>query len=301
MPPAIQKLIFALQLTAGLYGLFSSHSSWAQQEPMIFHTPAAEIDRDLRRVYSTQLLRMALDKTIEEYGPYELKMVDGLSTLRMQQVATANTYNNFFFKASYTDELAKHFNYAAYPIEFGIVGYRACFVAPDFLKQSNTVTSLQQLKQYSVGQGVGWIDVDVLKHNQIETVTVSRYSSLFAMINKKRFDFLCRGINEVQLEIEQFKDTAELTLNDSFLLHYPLPRFFFTNKQNLYGMKRVEDGLDIAFNDGSAKALFYSVYRSKIAAVELKNRSVIKLTNPLIQNINTGYEQYLLSKDQLSE
>lgn len=267
----------------------------------VFYTPSAEVASDVRRAYTIELLRLALDKTVEEFGPYELKSVSGLSTLRMQQVAAQNKYPNFFFKASYTNELGSTYNYAPYPIEFGIVGYRACFVSAPFLEESNTVQTLEDLRKYSVGQGIGWIDVDILKHNQIKTITVSRYNSLFSMMNKQRFDFLCRGINEIQLELEQFKDTVDLKLNDSFVLHYPLPRFFFTNKANQYGIKRIEKGLNIAYNDGSALKLFFSFYKSKIDAVNFQARNVIELKNPLILDINQSYEQYLLSKNQLNK
>ena len=265
----------------------------------VFHTPSAEVESDARRIYTVELLRLALDKTVEEYGLYELRLVSGLSVRRMQQVAQLNKYENFFFKVSYTDQVAEQFTYAPFPIEFGIVGYRVCFVAPSFLQESNQVTTLQQLQQHTVGQGLGWLDLDILQANEVPTVTVSQYLSLFPMVNKNRFDFLCRGINEIKLEMEQFAQSEPLTLNTSFIIRYPLPRFFFTNNNNPMATARINEGLKRAFTDGSAQALMLSFYKENIEFVDVQKRAVIPMTNPLIENIDKSYEQYVWGIEDL--
>ena len=54
-------------------------------------------------------------------------------------------------------------DYVRFPIHLGIVSYRICFVSPQQQAAVASVTTLDQLKKFTLGQGKGWLDVQILR------------------------------------------------------------------------------------------------------------------------------------------
>lgn len=269
------------------------------QHPTVFHTPAKETSESGRRTYSYNLLKLALDKTVADYGPYTLNEVRDLSVKRMHLVADNNKYENFIVKLTYSDSYQDRYIYAPFPAEFGGMGYRVCFVAPTFYEESNRVTTLEQLRMYTIGQGVNWPDTKIIRANKINVSEVRHSESLFSMTDKGRFDFFCRGITEPKWEIDQYDGDFPLVLNKSFVLRYTLPRFFYTNKENTAAIERITEGLKRAFNDGSAFAYYESLYQDYIDFVKIKDRTIIDLTNPDLRFIDNSYQQFIIPPDKI--
>jgi hypothetical protein len=59
------------------------------------------------------------------------------------------------------------------------------------------VQSLEQLKKYTIGQGIGWQDAKILQHNGLNVVDVDAYESLFKMVAAGRIDLFCTGANQL--------------------------------------------------------------------------------------------------------
>ena len=81
--------------------------------------------------------------------------------------------------------------------------------------------------------------------------------------------------------------------DDSIALYYPLPRFFFTKKSNVTAIKRVEEGLVTAYNDGSFQKLWKEYYQSSVDFVNLQKRTLFRISNPFLGGIDKSYEKYI--------
>lgn len=257
-----------------------------------YRTPGTSADH--RFSYEVELLKLVLDKTISEFGPYTLKPAPAMNLPRSMATARKDSEDTLVFKTSYSQSLAEEFNYPPYPIDRGIFSYRFCFVNNEAKEAVSQVRSISELRQFSIGQGVGWLDVAILQHNGFTVKESPGYEQLFPMLSAKRIDLVCRARNEVSVEWEHFSSLGGFSLNDSFALYYPLPRFYWVHKSRPEAFRRLNRGLEISYQDGSAYALWKKHYQQKQASAPLANRKIFVLNNPFLTGINRAYQQYFL-------
>jgi len=262
-------------------------------QPTIFHIRAAESALDKRYDYDRAVLELALQKTVEEYGPYELHSTQEMNFLRAQADVTHNVYQNFFIKLSYETKFNESMDFVPFPIDLGIVGYRVCFVSKENLNRVSLVEHLEELKQFTYGLGSGWSDISIFRSQGFKVIEVPTYESLFKMVAKGRFDLFCRGVNELKDEYETHKHIEGLTYDTSMAIVYPLPRFFYTNPDNQQAIKRVYDGFVKAYNDGSLIEVWKEFYQSSIDFSQLKNRKIYRIDNPNLKGLDESYRTYL--------
>ncbi|MUG29973.1 hypothetical protein [Aeromonas salmonicida] len=252
-----------------------------------------ESERDPRMTYDRELLRLALDKTRDMFGDYELVPAPIMTKDRARLSLQFNSFTNLFVMDSYSSRRnGKGLAYVRFPIHLGIVSYRICFVSPRQQAAMAGVTDLDGLRRFTFGQGKGWLDVEILRHAGLKVVEVVSYEMLFKMVARGRFDLLCRGASELRSEQLTHKDVANLLVDDHLLLYYPLPRLFYTNMANGNALKRVEVGLHRAWQDGSLQALWRHSFGPAIAFAGLKQRRMLRLENPFLEGINFDYLPY---------
>lgn len=265
----------------------------AQAELVVsYRTPATN---STYHDYYTKLIALALEKTKSKYGDYRMiGAPTNASTLRSLGNVAGDIYPNLLIELSY-DEALNHIDAISHikiPVDGGIFGYRVCFVNPKLKNEVAQAKNLNDLRRYTIGQGVGWADNDILRANGFKVMEIATYENIFKMIVAGRVDLFCRGANQIRPELEEFKSLTQLTFDDNFILYYPLPRFFYINSHNHLAKTRIEEGLRIAFNDGSMKKLWEEEYRESINFVRLNQRKIYQLQNPLLKDINQGYERY---------
>lgn len=248
-----------------------------------------------RYVYDIELLRLVLDKTRPAYGDYQLQALPVASFPRLLHSLRNDTYPNLVLEISYDKALEEsgELSYIRFPIELGIIGYRVCFVNPEVKDKVSQVTRLEQLRQFTIGQGSGWADIRILRHNGFSVTEVSNYTSLFKMVANGRFDLLCRGANELPMEYAQYQYIPKLTYNETFALVYPMPRFFYLNSKHQRLKQRLEEGLKTAYADGSLLALWRKHNLANVELMQLAKRKVFHLDNPLLGSLPKDYEDYL--------
>lgn len=252
----------------------------------------AESQKDRRHEYNLALLKLALEKTRSDYGNYRLQATPAMNIARSVQAMKKNEYPNLVVELSYEDSYADtSLTYIPFPVDLGVVGYRICFTAP--MLPLPLPTDKKRLQRYVIGQGIGWADVEILRHNGFQVMEVGNYESLFKMVAAGRFDLLCRGINELYLEFASHSDTPGLRYDTTFAIHYPLPRFFFIHQSNQLARERIHKGLLRAYEDGSLQRLWQKEYQSSIDQADLAHRTIIALDNPLIRTLPNDYQQYL--------
>jgi len=262
-----------------------------------YRTPVIRNTTSTYHDYYTELLKLTLEKTRPTYGDYKMKGVPpSTSLLRSLSDAVANTYPNLAIEVGYEEKLTDSgmLTYINIPIDGGIFGYRVCFTNAAIKEQLKKVNSVNDLRKYTIAQGVGWVDTEILRANGLTVVEISNFEGIFKMVAAGRIDLFCRGANQLQPEAEQFKSLTKLTYDESFVLVYPLPRFFYLNAKNTLAKERIQAGLQIAFKDGSLKALWNKHYQAGIEFSKLNQRKHIYLENPLLKNLPPDYKQYFI-------
>jgi hypothetical protein len=182
----------------------------------------------------------------------------------------------------------------SFPVDLGIISHRICFVNPLVKEAIAQINHVEQLKAYSILQGVGWTDSAILRANGFRVTESSNYESMFKMVTAGRADLFCRSISELPKEVKEFHYISGLSYDESFVLTYHMPRFFYTNSRNTLLKARMEEGLKLAWKDGSLKQLWLSHFSRSIEQAQLPKRKVFTINNPFLEELNPDYQAYLM-------
>lgn len=265
----------------------------------IFTYPSPESPQDVRALYYRDLLQLALDKTLDTDGGYELRAAPMMNRARLRLELIKGHYTNLFSVDSQRPAAeAIHLDYARFPVDLGILGYRICFVSPARAEEVARITRLDQLQGLLHGQGLGWQDVAILRHNGMQVREVAEYERLFRLVAKGRIDLFCRGANELYSELAQRPELG-LQVDAHLLLYYPFPRLFYTHKRNQQGLDRINRGLQLAWADGSLQSLWRTHFKPALDQAKLPGRLLFKLENPTLTPLDFDYRSYLY--DPLNE
>lgn len=264
----------------------------SSKAPLVITHKLPELNSTERVLHEVEVLKLALDKTVPEFGPYELRGIPPMNRARTLVALSHNVYPNLILQMSYEDELAeqKMLAYIPFPLDRGALSYRVCFMRDSL--DTTAITRLDQLRSYHFGIGIGWADAKILRHNGLQVVESSSVISLFRMTKAGRIDFFCRGPMEFFYE-RQDPNSLGLASDTHLALYYPLPKFFFAHKDSQAALDRVQKGLELAYKDGSFNQLWSKRHMEAIEQAQLKQRNIIKLENPLIKHLTREYETYL--------
>ncbi len=130
---------------------------------------------DIRREYNKALLEMALQKTTAKYGPYKLIPSTRMNAARSLIAVKNSEFENFFIKLSVSKKLLEELASVTFPVDRGIVGYRVFFVSPNARNKLKNIGTIENLKDFTIGQGIGWLDTKILEYNGFKVITGTSY------------------------------------------------------------------------------------------------------------------------------
>lgn len=265
--------------------------AWAA--PTIVTLTAPQTGIDPLKSYIGHVLILALEKTRAEYGDYQLNASPAMNTARALAELKENRFPNQVLMSTFQNKLLNDgLDYARFSVEYGVTGYRICFVSPEAKAAVAKVKTLDELRKFSIGQGIGWADADILRYNGFKVADIGQHESAFRMIAASRFDLFCRGINELEPELKRHPEIDGLDYDRSFALAYPLPRVFISNKQNAKILGRIAKGLALAHQDGSLRKVWLEQYGSALSFANLKQRKIFYLDNPSIDRIDFDFRKF---------
>ncbi|RYZ85727.1 MAG: hypothetical protein EOO68_29835 [Moraxellaceae bacterium] len=262
--------------------------------PMVFTHRVPDAYNSGTASYEASVLKLALDKTIDEYGPYEFRVAPAMNITRSIQGMKSDSFPNLIVTLGYKDSYSADGDiaYIRFPIDLGILGYRTCFAPKSMLGKISKINTLDELRKLSIGQGRGWVDSAILKANGFNVVEAEPYSILFKMTAAHRFDLFCRGANEVKEEYDHWQDLDGFGYDRHLLIYYPMPIFFYTNTANTQAIARVTKGLHKAYADGSLMALWFERHKDSVNFANLGKRKVFRLENPMAKSVDFDYTRY---------
>lgn len=255
----------------------TTNTTSTQEIQSIKIIPSSKLDFRSHEYYSS-LLKLALDKTANEYAEAKLVETEG----KMMQDRAFNGLNSkstidVFWSVTSASREAQSIPIRV-PLLEGIMGYRVSLIRK---LDTHKFVNATELRKLIAGQGHDWPDLEILSANGYLVWGASDYDSLIDLLRKKRIDYFPRAINEVVTEYNYHQD-PNLVIESQWLLHYPSFMFFFVSQNNPELAKRIERGLKLAKADGSFNDLFEQYIDLAIlnATLDLSNRAVLTLQNP---------------------
>lgn len=250
----------------------------------IYHPPESALD--VRYMYHWEILRTALEKTKAKWGPYRMMASPEQMTESRQRYEIEHATGKLtVMYLSTTPEFERNLIPIRIPVDKNLGGYCVFMIRKEDRARFANVKSLDDLRRFTYGLGLGWVDVDILRANRFNVVTGSSYDGLFDMLVHKRFDVFLRAATEVLDEYQERKRTLnDLAIEDHILFYYPLPMYFWfpKNEEGRRLAARAEAGMRMMIDDGTYDAIFDKYQRHKIETLRLKERRIYKIANPYV-------------------
>lgn len=225
-----------------------------------------------------QLLRLSLDLTVPEYGPYQLVSSPQMEQGRaVKELRSGELVQVGVFAPDGERErelLAIHI-----PLAKGLLGWRVCLVRQGDEGRFAAIGSLADWHRVglSIGQHRSWPDTQLLRANGLKVTVGNLYEALFNMLRKKRFDCFLRSVIEVEDELRQHPDLA---IEPRLVFRYPLALLFFVSPKYPELAQRIELGLQRARQSGAFDRVFEEGFGSTIRRLKLDERVRLELRNP---------------------
>jgi len=263
--------------------LFLAVPAFAAQKEMTYVYNAPESPLDVRYVYHWEILRTALEKTKAKWGPYRMTPSAPMTETRQAHELRNATGKLTVMYLGTTPQFERDLVAIHIPVDRNLGGYCVFLIRGDDRARFANVRSLDDLRKFTYGLGLGWVDVDILQSNHFKVVTGSSYDGLFEMLVNRRFDIFLRAAPEVLDEFDQRRKALhDLYIEDTILFYYPLPMYFWFPKtaEGRRLAARAEEGMWMMINDGTYDAIFDKYQRRKIERLHLKERKIFRITNP---------------------
>jgi hypothetical protein len=226
-----------------------------------------------------ELLKRVFEVTSQEYGPYRFIPSEPMEQGRaIRQMEIEGHLDIGLFSPN-----EKRRNSAISvptPVTGSLLSYRICLIRKGEQPRFNDIKSLDNLIQSKllIGQHQTWSDTNILRANGLELWTTHKYSLLFKQLLAKRFDCFSRGANEV-LQEYYAHGYKGLEIEQSFIIYYPLPLYYFVNKSKPILAKRIAKGMTILLENGEYQAMFNYYFADTVKLLNLAPRTVLTLKN----------------------
>lgn len=197
--------------------------------------------------------RGVLELALQKSGvPYRLIAVDGrgLTHARIARSLNSGGSVNLTYMGT-SAEFEKQLLPIRIPVFRGLIGYRILMIRDDQQPFFSAITDLSQLKGVSLGLGIQWSDVPIMKNAGFNVIQV-HYENLFNALAAGRFDSVSRAAHEIEPELVILrKKHPHLVGEKALILGFRQASYFFVGKEDYALADVIRTGLLNAYNDGS--------------------------------------------------
>lgn len=269
LSPVAWRWLLGLLVASLQFPLYADASS-------VIHYPRRADGDEFRSTYELAQLQLALQKAgsplrlePSDYSMEQERALINLEHNRRLEVVWSITSN----------EREQRLLPVRIPLDKGLYGWRIALLPSSRAELLSDVRNLNDLRQFSAGQGHDWPDSETLRSNGVPVKVSSSYGSLFRMLNAQRFDYFPRSVSEIWDELAQPR-SKQLVADTHVALHYPAAMYFFFSRQRPELAETVRLGLEKALADGSFERLFQQHFATSLQRADLNRRQVINLHNP---------------------
>src|SRR5258706_887872 len=136
-------------------------ASRAQVMTYVYHAPESSLD--VRYLYHWEILRTALERTTPKWGAYRMVPSGFMTEARQAFELKHATGKLTVMYLSTTPDFEKNLTPIRIPVDKNLGGYCVFLIRAGDQKRFAGVRSLDDLRRFTYGLGLGWIDVDILK------------------------------------------------------------------------------------------------------------------------------------------
>ena len=112
------------------------------------------------------------------------------------------------------------------------------------------------------------------------------------MLKRSRFDYIPRAIYEAYDELESRQpDLKNIVVEPTLALYLPMATHIYISPQEPRIARRLEIGLRKLIANGEIKTILDKYYAEDISRANLKNRRIIKISNPTYRGNNIENNQ----------
>lgn len=238
------------------------------------------------RDYEIDIFNAALARHASEYPPYRVEFIHRHMSAERSKIETERGIN---IHAHYASEWLGQFVDSAnvhllgYPFLQEKLGLRKCVTLTKYLPRFQRIESEADFVEFRIGQQRGWVDINVYQHRGMTVVESEDYSSMFAMLERDRFDCLPMSVLEIDRVIRDQKDSyPELVIVPGLYIFYPIPVYLGVTRYQPELVERLARGFDELFTDGTATQLFAVHYANTDTQLQDPNPRLVVLKNPVI-------------------
>lgn len=261
--------------------LFWSESSIFAIDEIRFES--GQVENDVRLQYKVEILEEAMKHTIEEYGDYRIWLdAPIMNNVRaLEEIKKGRIINTFM--ALTNEQWEESTIPIKIPVRKGILNYRLLLINKKDIEIFSKVKSAEDLKRLKPGLKTDWTINKIMHKLNFDIVEISEYEGLFYMLDRGRFDFIPRGINEIYGEYEQNKtEFSNLIVEPNLVVVIPSPTYIFVSPEYPQLAERIRLGLERMIKNNKFNEIFDRHYKDFIKKADLKHRHLIDLGNPLL-------------------
>lgn len=272
------KLKRCLCIRAMLAAALLAAGQAAATDIVIFDQPASKADR--RREYANALLTAVLERTVPEFGPYEIRhAVLHMERPRLFEALKQGKLINITAYPA-TPEWMHDLKAVPIPIDMGLQSWRIFLIDEKSQPALRATRTLAQLARLRAGSGSAWTTLQPLQEAHLPVVTGSNYAGLFQMLIAGRFDYLPRGVNEIFAEYDTHKaNYPALAVEQTLLLHDQIPSLFFVAPAEARLHRRITAGMEALLKDGTLERRVLDYHRKDLRRARLCTRKRFELPN----------------------
>lgn len=230
--------------------------------------------------YWGDLVKQALEATVEEYGEYEILVYEEvIGNERHRAEMQTGKLINVRIGVS-TVEREEIYIPIKIPLRKGLLNYRLLVAKKGDIDKLKNVDSIDELRKFKFGSVDSWVTTKILEDNQFEVVPVVDSSRLFGMLKAQRYDLALRGVNEVFTELELDKNKLEVAVVPDIGVYISSPTYIFVSKTAPRLAERLTKGLDEMIVSGEFDEIFYKWHKESIDKAKISERKFIVVDNP---------------------
>lgn len=169
------------------------------------------------------------------------------------------------------------------PLLKGSLGYRISLIHKDNIKIFEAISTLEDLAQLTACQGLHWPDSDILERAGLPVTRNANYENMFLQIKNKRCDYFPRAIIEAYSEAEAHND-PDIIVYDKLIISYQFPMYFFVSPHQKQLKIDIENGLNLAIEDGSFDELLRKnkITKHLFPLSKWKDSKILTINNPFL-------------------
>lgn len=252
---------------------------------------------EARQQYEREVLKAVMNATVSSHGEWHLKEDLTDYPKASDEAAVFRMGYDLFVTVAGNKKLADEDKIIIpMPLMKGLLGYRLLIINAKDRKTFSGITSAEQLQKLRMGIPETWADADLFRHNGYKVVERGDFDDLFNRLLAGEFDYAAFGANEIEgVFANRAKPKGNFVIDQSLLVYYPFPLVFYVNPEKPQLVARVREGLRIIQQNGKFDAIFDRFYGETVEQLNLKERRLIVLDNPILPKSLQGMEAELIS------